>query len=445
MHRRRRPSWFPPAELDRPLAAGLVALLAAWLFVCYLPPLKDWLRGDIAFYETWGTWLAGHRIPYRDFALEYPPGALPMFALPPYLHKLFGYYRDYEFWFWVEILAIAALSLPAMAIVLARLGASRRRATAALVLAGLSVALLGPIAVSRYDYWPALLAVAGIAALVSDRGVLACAFFAAGAVAKVWPIVLAPLALLELWRRARWRGVGAGVGAGVAVLGAGFGPFLVLGPHGLTWAVHRQLMRPLQVESLGSAFFVAAHEIAGVHVRVVKGYGSDNIVGTWPHRVGTLSGLATVLSILLVYVLYARGRPSKERLVAACAAAAVAYVAFTKVYSPQYLVWLIPLVPLVGGRAGLRASALLATLLGMTQIWEPYRYYDYYTTFAPWLAWLVIVRDLLTVALLWVVLRPLLSERHAEELDPRRAPLVGAVHHDPLDPDAALGRLEADG
>jgi Glycosyltransferase family 87 len=423
--RRRDTSLSPRAELLGPLGAGLAAFAAAWAFVSFLPPLHDWLRGDVAFYENWGSWLAGHRIPYRDFALEYPPGALPVFDLPPYLHKLFFYYSDYEFWFRVLLLAIGAASLVAMAWALDRVGASRRRRYAALVAAGLVPALLGPIALSRYDYWPALLAVAGVAALVSGRGVLACALFAAGAVAKVFPIVLAPLALVELWRRGRWRAMGEGITAGLAVLVVGFGPFLVLAPHGLTWAVHRQISRPMQVESLGSAVLVVAHEIAGVQLHVVKGYGSDNLVGHWSDLLGTASGIVTVLALLGVYALYLRGGSSPERLLTACAAAIVAYVAFTKVFSPQYLVWLFPLVPLVGGRVGLRANVLFAAAVGMTQIWEPYRYYDYYATFTPWLSWLVVARDLLVVVLLGVLawsLRP--SDRHAEQLDPVRAPVV---------------------
>jgi Glycosyltransferase family 87 len=422
--RRSVTSFSPRTELRGPLAAGAAVLVAAWAFVAFLPPLHDWLRGDVAFYENWGSWLAGHRIPYRDFAIEYPPGALPVFTLPPYLRKLFFYYSTYDFWFRVLLLAIGLASLAAMAWTLDRVGASRRRAYAALVLAGLAPALLGPIALSRYDYWPALLAVAGVAALVSGRGVIACALFTAGAVAKVFPIVLVPLALVELWRRGRWRAAGEGVLAGLAVLAAGFGPFLVLAPHGLTWAIHRQVSRPMQVESLGSAVLVAAHELAGVQLRVVKGYGSDNLVGHWSDLLGTASGVGTVAALVLVYALYLRGRPSADRLLTACAAALVAYVAFTKVFSPQYLVWLFPLVPLVGGRAGLRAGVLFAAVVGMTQIWEPYRYYDYYTTFTWWLAWLVIVRDLLVVVLLVVLARALLpSDGHAEQLDPVRVPL----------------------
>jgi hypothetical protein len=417
--------FFPRSELRAPLAAGVVTFAAAWAFVAFLPPLHVWLRGDVAFYENWGSWLASHRVPYRDFALEYPPGVLPLFDLPPYLRKIFHHHGTYDFWFRILLLAIGVVSIVAMAFVLDRVGASRRRAYAALVLAGIAPALLGPIALGRYDYWPALLAVAGVAALVSGRGVLACALFAAGAVAKVYPVLLVPLALLELWRRGRWRAAGYGVAVSLVVVAVGFGPYVALGPHGVGWSVHRQVARPMQVESLGSAVLVAAHELAGVQLHVVKGYGSDNLVGHWPDLLGTVSGVVTVLALLLVYALYARGPASSARLLAACAAAIVAYVAFAKVFSPQYLVWLFPLVPLVGGRAGLRANVLLAAAIGMTQIWEPYRYYDYYTTFAPWLAWLVVARDLLVVVLLVVLVRELWpSERHAQQLDPAGASVV---------------------
>jgi hypothetical protein len=416
----RSPSRLLPSELRRPLAGGLLALLVSWSLLSFVPPLHRWLVGDVDFYENWGTWLAGHRLPYRDFAFEYPPGALPVFTLPEYLRKLAGYHGDYRFWFRMELLVAGALLLGAVAVALGRLGASRRRSWAALVLAGAAPLLLGPIALSRYDLWPALLAAAAVAALLSGRGVLACALLAAGIATKVWPGVLAPFALFELWRRRGARGVAEGAGAGVLVLAAGFAPYAALGWHGLNWAVVSQSERPLQVESLGGAFVLAARKLGGGAARIVNSHGSDNVVGPWPDRVATLSTVVTLLALLAVYVLYLRGRPSAERLVAACAASVVAYVAFTKVFSPQYLLWLIPLVVLVGGRAGLRAGVLFAVVLALTQIWEPYRYHELITAVPGWIVALLVVRDLLVVALLWVLVRPLVSERHAEQLDPAR-------------------------
>jgi hypothetical protein len=413
---------FLPAELRGPLLAGAGVFVASWLFLSFVPAFSLWLVGDVRFYETWGGLMAGHAVPYRDFRIEYPPGALPMFLGPVYLRKLAGYHGTYYEWFRVELLVIGLLAQVAMAYALAQLGASRRRAYAALCVAGIGPALLGPIALARFDYWPALLAVAAIAALVARRPMLACGFAAAGAAVKVFPALLIPLALIELWRRRGARGAAEGAALAVAVAGALSVPFAIVAPHGMSWALQRQLHRPLQVESLGAAFFAAAHQIAGVHLHVVKSAGSDNLVGSGPQLASTLSGVLTFVALLVVYGLYVRGPGTREDLAAASIAAITAYIAFSKVFSPQYLVWLIPLVPLLGGRRGLRASALLLVILGMTQIWEPYRYGQYYRTFTPWLTWLVVARDLLVVALLALLLRP--SGRHADELDPVRPAVV---------------------
>lgn len=420
---RSRISFLPPAELRRPLLAGAGLLVASWVFLSYVPAFAVWLYGDVRFYENWGSMMASHLVPYRDFKIEYPPGALITFLVPVYARKLAGYHGTYYEWFRVEILVIGLLSLFAMAWTLAFLGASRRRAYAALCVAGIAPALLGPIALSRYDYWPALFAVAAVAALAANRPALACGLAAVGAAAKVYPAVIVPLALIELWRRNGARAVAQGVAVAVAVVAALSAALVAVAPGGVWWAMHRQLARPLQVESLGAAFFAAAHELANVHLHVVKSAGSDNLVGSGPDLAATLSGVATVVALLVVYALYARSGRTREQLVTACVAAVTVYVTFSKVFSPQYLVWLVPLVPLVGGRRGVRASALLVAVLGLTQIWEPYRYYDYYRHFAPWATWLVVGRDLLVVALLAVLVWPL-SGRNPEQFDPVRAPVV---------------------
>ena len=422
MPRVRSSSAFLPAELRRPLLAGAGVFVASWLFVSFVPAFSDWLYGDVRFYEAWGNMMSNHLVPYRDFRIEYPPGALPMFLAPVYLRKLAAYHGTYYFWFRAELLVLGLLALVAMAWALAHLRATRGRAYAALCVAGAAPALLGPIALSRFDYLPAVLAVAAVGALAGRRPMLACSFAAAGAVAKVYPAVLIPLALIELWRRHGMRAAGKGLALAVGVVAALVVPLAAVAPHGMSWALHRQLDRPLQVESLAAAFFAAAHQIAGVHLHVVKSAGSDNLVGAGPHLAATLSGVATLVALLFVYGLYLRSAGTREELAVACVAAVTAYIAFSKVFSPQYLVWLIPLVPLVGGRRGLRASALLVVILGMTQIWEPYRYGEYFHTFAPWLTAIVLVRDLLVVALLAVLLWP--SDRHADELDPVRPAVV---------------------
>jgi len=408
------------ADLRLPLLAGLGALAVGWLILSFVPAFFVWRRGDLIFYEAWGPEITSHLLPYRDFRLEYPPGALLPFALPVYLHKVFGYFKDYDFWFRVETLGFWAVMVAAMARALDELDASRRAAYTALVFAGGSLLLLGPISVSRYDVFPAMFTALAAAALLGGRRVLACAAIGAGFVAKIYPLVLLPIALVELYRVRGRRGLIEGLGATALVALAGFGLFLVQAPHGLWWGTRRQLTRPLQVESVAASFWALAHQF-GLRVHSVKSYGSDNLTTHGANTAATLSGVAVAIALVAVWVLFARGCGSRAEIAAALAASVTAYVAFSKVFSPQYLIWLVPLVPLVGGRRGLRATALLAVIIGITQIWEPYHYGEYERAFPGWISVLVFVRDALIVLLFVLLVRALASDRDPEQVDSLRA------------------------
>jgi hypothetical protein len=202
----------------------------------------------------------------------------------------------------------------------------------------------------------------------------------------------------------------------------------VLTPHGIGASVRGQAERPLQIESIGAAGFLAAHQLAGTYIRVVQSHGSDNLAGAAPKAVATLCALIVVVALVAVWVVYARRSGGPEETLAACSAAVTAYIAFNKVFSPQYLVWLVPLVPLVRGRRGLWATVLLGLSLLLTQLWEPYSYVHLITRLDAEISWFVVVRDLVMVALFCVLLAPeRLLDRYAERFAARRAAVVPAL------------------
>jgi hypothetical protein len=192
-------------------------------------------------------------------------------------------------------------------------------------------------------------------------------------------------------------------------------PFLVLSPGGVWDSVTRQASRPLQIESLGSAFLLAAHHAFGLDITMDSSHGSQNLAGTLPDVLAILQALVQVAVLVAIWVVFARGPADKERFVLACAAVLTAFIALGKVLSPQFLIWLIPVVPLVRGRRGLAASGLLAAALVLTQLWFPFRYWDLALEFDGPASWLVLVRDLVLLALL-AVLALGLRERHADGL-----------------------------
>jgi hypothetical protein len=135
---------------------------------------------------------------------------------------------------------------------------------------------------------------------------------------------------------------------------------------------------------------------------VISSHGSQNISGH-----GTVAAFFAVLqlaTLVALWIAFARGPATGDRLVRYSAAAVCAFIAFGKVLSPQFLLWLIPLVPLVRGRRGVAATVLLTLALALTQVWFPRRYWDYVYAFDG--AGAVLARNLALVALFAVLAWP---------------------------------------
>jgi hypothetical protein len=196
-------------------------------------------------------------------------------------------------------------------------------------------------------------------------------------------------------------------------------PFVALAPHGVWDSFWNQASRPLQIESLGAAVLLVGHQLFGLGLTMDSSHGSQNLAGSAPDALAAMLSALQAVALVAVWILFARGPATRDRLLLASAAALVAFVALGKVLSPQFLIWLIPVVPLVRGRRGLTASLLLAAALVITQLWFPYRYWDLALNFGAVESWLVLVRDLLLVVLFAVLARGLV-DREAERLAARR-------------------------
>jgi Glycosyltransferase family 87 len=335
---------------------------------------------DTGLYQAYGDAVLRGEVPYRDFDLEYPPGALPVFVLPS-LAPAADYVAYFE---WL----MATLGL-ATILVVARI----RLAAAAFV--AVSPLLVGSLLLSRFDLWPVFLTTSALVALLLERHRLGWGLLGAAVTAKLWPFLLVPLALVWSARRGRARAALWGLGVFVAVVV----PFALLAPGGLWHSVWVQASRPLQIESLAASFVTTF----GSPV-VETSHGSQNLVGR--DVLAALSTVAEVAVVVALWVAFARRPVELERF---AAAAVAAFVAFGKVLSPQFLVWLVPLVPLVRGRRGGAATALLTVALVLTQAWFPARYWDY--VYEQRLAGVVLGRNLVLVALVAVLALPLASRR----------------------------------
>src|SRR5262249_6127114 len=172
---------------------------------------------------------------------------------------------------------------------------------------------------------------------------------------------------------------------------------------------HAQLSRPLQLESLGSAILITIHHATGSSLRVVNSFGSQNLAGAGVHTVQVATTVVGLAALVAVWLLFAAGPPTRERLLASCAAAVAALVAFDKVFSPQFMIWLIPFVLVVRGARGAIAGVLLYVALILTQTWFPKHYWDLANDLAPAQSGELLARDLCVVALFVVLAWPALQ------------------------------------
>jgi len=379
-----QPSWFRPVSG----AAAAAVFLVSWALLHEGFYERDQIV-DTPIYERYGEAMAAAQVPYRDFAVEYPPAALPVFVAPALGEG------DYRARF--EGL-MAALGLAAVLVVAAV-------ATSWWMPFFVAVAplLLGSVTLSRFDLWPAFLTVAALALLLGARVRPALGVLGLAAAAKLYPALLAPIALAHVWRTRGRRealvcgAIFAGVIAAIVL------PFAVVSPAGVWHSFSVQAERPLQIESLGAGILLAAHQVFGLDLTMESSHGSQNLVGGAADTLAVLTTLVQIVAVVAIWVWSARGPADRDRLVRASAAGVCAFIVFGKVLSPQFLIWLLPLVPLVRGRRGVLASGLVGGALVLTQLWFPYRYWELALEFDPTASWLVLCRDLTLVALVLVL------------------------------------------
>ena len=339
-------------------AAGPFAVGASLFGLSLLLLWRGGGDGDTAELRRYGDAVLAGQVPYRDFRLEYPPGAIPFFTVPS-----LGSEHAYLTIFRLLAIVGVVLGLLLLALLLERLAAPPRWAYGALAFSALAPALLGAFTLRRFDMWPAALCVGVLLLLLADRPLSAFALLAVATLVKTYPVALLAVALLAVERRLRLRALAVFCGVGLAVLL----PFFALGHVGLYNSYSGQWNRHLQLETIGSSVLLAFHH-AG---RIAFDAGSWSVFGSAADAVAKLQTLAQALAIAAAAVVFARSRRTGWDLVAAAAATIAAVAVLGKVLSPQFLLWLAPLVVLC---RSVLAGALLAVAMLLTNLIFPDRY-----------------------------------------------------------------------
>ncbi|UWE08886.1 glycosyltransferase 87 family protein [Actinacidiphila bryophytorum] len=276
-----------------------------------------------AVYRHWYPTLLHGAFPAHDVTWQYPPGAAAVLVAPGALPFL-GYTAAF---FWLAFLADAAIFAALLR------DASRRswRLDGAWVwVAG--TALLGPIVYARYDI---MATAVGVAALLLLRRSPTAGGIAAGAGAliKLWPLLLLLGTHPGRATRRAWAAAGATVAGGALF-------FRATMPGAFSFLTF-QRDRGTEIESLGGlALHLARH--AGWHGVTALHYGSIEFLGP---GVEAVSDTALALSLagfgwLLLWRVRARVFTASTPYDAGFAGVLL-FTATSRVISPQYMVWLV--------------------------------------------------------------------------------------------------------
>ncbi|MEU1625771.1 glycosyltransferase 87 family protein [Streptomyces sp. NPDC020096] len=302
-------------------AVLLLALFGVWRY-----PGED-VRPDVAvIYHGWYEHLLTGSFPVGDVTWQYPPAAAAAFLAPavlPFLSYASAFY----------LLACAADAIVLALLLRAARAPGGRLEGAWLWVAG--VAVLGPIALARYDVMATALAVGALVAVARHprvAGVLA----GIGAMVKVWPVLVLAGVLPGRATRRSWLSAAATVVALALV-------FLAF-TQGAFAFLTEQRQRGIEIESLGALPFHVARYLGLWSGTARLHYGSFEFLGPYVHTMSEAVLAVTVLAFgwLVWWRLRARAF-SHAVLYDAAFTAVLVFITTSRVISPQYLIWLLGL------------------------------------------------------------------------------------------------------
>lgn len=354
---------------------------------------------DIPTYEAAYRQMADGALPYRDFALEYPPLAAALFWFAGVLPV--PYAMGFSFLMLVAlVLTVIPVTLTARAL---GLGLARQVAAGGIV--ALSPLLLGGLLETRFDLVLAALIAWMLWAVVTDRMRAAWVILGVAVLVKLIPLAFIPVLALVHARRHGSRAAGRGVLTGLVVVLIVAIPLAAVAPGGLWESISYHLDRPLQLESTGAAYLMALRLLAGIPLAVETSFGSQGLAGGAPGVMALLSTIALVVLIvaiaLTVLRLLATRPPVADSaiFVAGIAATSLSLLVAGKVLSPQFLIWILPSVLLVRGRYGWTSTCTAVLALLLTQAYFPTRYWEL-VALQPVEMGILVARDAVLICLL---------------------------------------------
>ncbi len=341
---------------------GKPARAAALTLAVILPLLLPWRCrwDDVCLYASWGQQLLQGLVPYQDFAVEYPPGALLALIVPALLAASgVPFNAAFVVWTWGIDVLVRLWVLPRT------LGPGRGVISAQWLYTVLQLPLY-VLFFKRLDGCAAACATWALVLLTRRvASYLPWLWLAAGTLIKLYPLVLVPpMVLYAMARGLSKKAVGLRLAACGAAIFLGLDvAFLWAGPDSLDWLTYHQV-RGLQVTSS----YVAGHLLAagvGEAIPHAFRFGAFEVTAPWADGAVRLSPVMMVLGQALTLGALGRKIRHEHDLYRMSLACLIALISTAKVFSPQYVIWLLPLTLLTLSTGKRRDLPLVLAMLGV--------------------------------------------------------------------------------
>jgi uncharacterized membrane protein len=354
-----------------------------FIFLVLLPLLAHFFYGGTGGLESYlARLMLDGKIPYHDFASEYPPLALLSFLLPGLITTSIV---AYSWLFATELMIFDLLALFIIADLASTLKISLKNTLSVYTLLILAV---GPILVARYDILPGMLVLAAVWAFIKGKNKLAWAATALGFAAKLYPIIIVPIFFVYQVKNRQYGRLIKGGAAFLITLLILFLPWIIIDGSGFWHSFTYHFERGLHSESTYGTVLLAGQALGLTKVEGALTFGSWNLSSPLADSLAKISFPLTAAMLLIVYGLFTwRLRkdtddnstskitgPSAANLLQYMALAVTVFMLTNKVFSAQYMAWLCPLLPLVVGGRQLLIPALFMLAGVLTQYIYPYNY-----------------------------------------------------------------------
>ncbi len=243
-----------------------VFLLWSYVFYEYYAPSPGAVEKNIIL-----DIMAG-QIPYIDFECEYPPVALLLFIIPGLIFRALP---SYYIAFTVEMLLFDILAVFLITFIAKRINISKVKALTTYTL--LIAIAAGPILTQRYDLAPAVMVLASVAAFLAGKNKTAWAILALGVMAKIFPIVVAPVFAIWLLMKKQYTRLYKGIAVFAGVILLTVLPWLIMDASSLGSFLTYHLDRGLHAESTYGSLIILGQHFGWTSVNYDFSFGSFNI------------------------------------------------------------------------------------------------------------------------------------------------------------------------